>query len=82
MAQAQRLVSARQNSHFAVLADAAKVLGQALQLDNLDQSVNTRFFEVQGRFRLDQAVTQERSTVRREGLAVKVLWREHAIPAR
>ncbi len=82
MAQAQRLVSARQNSHFAVLADAAKVLGGALQLDNLDQSVSTRFFEVQGRFRLDQAVTQERSTVQRDGLAVKVLWRDHATPAR
>ncbi len=82
MAQAQRLVSARQNSHFAVLADAAKVLGQALQLDSSEQSVSTQFFEVQGWFRLDQAVTQERSTVRREGLAVKVLWREHAIPAR
>ncbi len=82
MAQAQRLVSARQNSHFAVLADAAKVLGGGLQLDNLDLSVNTRFFEVQGRFRLDQAVTQERSTVQRDGLAVKVLWRDHATPAR
>ncbi len=82
MAQAQRLVSARQNSHFAVLTDVAKVLGQGLQLDNLDQSVSTRFFEVQGRFRLDQAVTQERSTVQRDGLAVKVLWRDHAPAAR
>ncbi len=78
MAQAQRLVSARQNSHFAVLADAAKVLGGGLHLDNLDLSVHTRFFEVQGRFRLDQAVTQERSVVQRDGLAVKVLWRDHA----
>ncbi len=82
MAQAQRLVSARQNSHFAVLADAAKVLGGVLQLDSSDQSVSTRFFEVQGRFRLDQAVTQERSTVQRDRLAVKVLWRDHAPVAR
>ena len=82
MAQAQRLVSARQNSHFAVLADAAKVLGGALQLDSSDQSVSTRFFEVLGRFRQGQAVTQERSTVQRDGLAVKVLWRDHATPAR
>ncbi len=82
MAQAQRLVSARQNSHFAALADAAKALGGGLQLDSSDQSVHTRFFEVQGHFRLDQAVTQERSTVQRDGLAVKVLWRDHATPAR
>ena len=81
MAQAQRLVSVRQNSHFALLADAAKVLGPAIQLESSEQSVSTRFFEVQGRFRLDQAVTQERSTVQREGLTVKVLWREHATPA-
>jgi general secretion pathway protein K len=82
MAQAQSLVSARQNSHFAVLADAAKALGRALELDSSNQSVSTRFFEVQGRFRLDQAVTQERSTVQRDGLAVKVLWRDHATPVR
>ena len=82
MSQAQRLVSARQSSHFVVLADAAKVLGGGLQLDSSDQSVHTRFFEVQGRFRLGQAVTQERSTVQRDGLAVKVLWRDHATPVR
>ncbi len=82
MAQAQRLVSARQNRRFQVLTDAAKVLGGTLQLDSSEQSVNTQFFEVQGRFRLDQAVTQERSTVQRDGLAVKVLWRDHATPAR
>ena len=82
MAQAQSLVTARQNNHFAVLADAAKVLGQAVQLESSEQSVSTRFFEVQGRFRLDQAVTQERSILQRDGLAVKVLWRDHATSAR
>ena len=82
MAQAQRLVSARQNSHFALLADASKILGPTIQLESSEQSVNTRFFEVQGRFRLDQAVTQEQSMVQREGLAVKVLWRDHVPPAR
>ena len=82
MAQAQRLVSARQINPFTTLVDTAKVLGQALKLESSEQSVNTRFFEVQGRFRLDQAVTQERSTVQRDGLVVKVLWRDHASPAR
>ena len=82
MAQAQRLVTARQNNHFTVLADVAKVLGPAIQLESSEQSVNTRFFEVQGRFRLDQAVTQERSIVQRDGLTVKVLWRDRAAPSR
>ena len=82
MAQAQRLVTARQNNHFTVLADAAKVLGPAIQLESSEQSVSTRFFEVQGRFRLDQAVTQERSIVQRDGLTAKVLWRDRAAPSR
>ena len=74
--QAQRLVSARQNNHFTVLADAAKVLGGTLQLDSATHSVNSRFFEVQGKMRLGEAVTQERSWVQRDGIAVKVLWRD------
>ena len=82
MAQAQRLVTARQNSPFSLLVDVTKVLGLELQLDSAEQSVSTRFFEVQGRFRLEQAVTQERSFVQREGLAVKVLWRDHDTPSR
>jgi general secretion pathway protein K len=53
----------------------------ARELDTGEQSVGTHFFEVQGRFRLDQAVTQERSFVQREGLVVKVLWRDHDTPS-
>ena len=82
MAQAQRLVTARQTSPFLLLTDAGKVLGLELPLEGTEQSVNTRFFEVQGRFRLDQAVTQEHSFVQREGLIVKVLWRDHETPSR
>jgi general secretion pathway protein K len=81
MAQAQRLVTARQSSPFLLLTDATKVLGLARELDTGEQSVGTHFFEVQGRFRLDQAVTQERSFVQREGLVVKVLWRDHDTPS-
>ena len=77
MAGAQRLVSARQSSHFRTLADAAALIGQSSRALNESQhSVSTRFFEIQGRLRLDQSVVEERSVVQRDGLSVKTLWRE------
>ena len=77
MAGAQRLVSARQSSHFRTLADAAAQIGQSSRALNESQhSVSTRFFEIQGRLRLDQSVVEERSVVQRDGLSVKTLWRE------
>ena len=33
-------------------------------------------FEVRGRLRLDQTTVEERSVLQRDGLDVKVLWRE------
>ncbi len=77
MAGAQRLVSARQSSHFRTLADAAALIGQSSRsLNESQHSVSTRFFEIQGRLRLDQSVVEERSVVQRDGLSVKTLWRE------
>lgn len=78
MAVAQRLVSTRQSAHFRTLADAAALLGQGAKssLNEAQHSVNTRFFEVQGRLRLDQAMVQERSVVQRDGLNIRTLWRE------
>jgi len=78
LAQAQQLVSARQVSHFRALADASKILGDGpAQFNEAQHSVNSRFFEVHGRLRLDQSVVEERSVVQRDGLEVKTLWREH-----
>ena len=77
MAGAQRLVSARQSSHFRTLADAAALISQGSRALNESQhSISTRFFEIQGRLRLDQSVVEERSVVQRDGLSVKTLWRE------
>ena len=77
MAQAQRLASSRQNGHFRTLLDAGKVVpGIAGELTDVLHSVNSRFFEVQGRLRMEQAVVEERSVVQREGLNVRTLWRE------
>lgn len=81
MAQAQRLVGARQVTHFRTLADAGKILGDAPgQLNEAQHSVGSRFFEVRGRLRLDQAVVEELSVVQREGLEVKTLWRDRGAP--
>ena len=77
LAQAQRLVNARQARHFRTLADVTAQIGQtAVPLNEAQHSVNSRFFEVQGRLRLDQAVVEERSVVQRDGLDVKTLWRD------
>jgi general secretion pathway protein K len=81
MAQAQRLVGARQATHFRTLADAGKILGDAPgQLTEAQHSVSSRFFEVRGRLRLDQTVVEELSVVQREGLDVKTLWRDRGAP--
>jgi general secretion pathway protein K len=78
LAQAQQLVSSRQISHFRTLADASKILGDGpAQFNEAQHSVNSRFFEVRGRLRLDQSVVEELSVVQRDGMDVKTLWREH-----
>ena len=77
MAQAQRLVSLRQASHFKTLADAAAQLGQmTVPLSDTQHAISSRFFEVQRRLRLDQTVVVEHSVVQRNGLEVRTLWRD------
>ena len=79
MALAQRLVSARQTAPFRTLAAVTEQLGQlTVPLNEAQQSVNSRFFEVQGRLRLDQNVVEEHSVVQRDGLEVKTLWRDRS----
>ena len=75
-ASAARLVSERERSHFANLADATRLVpalgdsGAGAQL-----AVNSRFFEVRGRVRLDQSVVEEVSVVQRDGVTVRTLTR-------
>lgn len=81
MALARRLVTARSLSHFKTLAEANRMLRDAPgQLVEGEHSVASRYFEVQGRLRLDDLVVQERSVVVRDGGEVKVLWRERMAP--
>ena len=81
MAQAQRLVSARQTSHFRTLADVTALTGELKPpLNEAQHSVGSRFFEVRGRLRLDQSVVEEHSVIRRDGIDVKTLWRDRGPP--
>jgi general secretion pathway protein K len=81
IAGATRLVAARESAHFATIADAGRLSNAVKEASASGQlSVTTRFFEVRGRIRLDQAVVEERSVVQRDGLNVRTLWRDHEVP--
>ena len=87
---ARKLVAQREKSHFRDLNAGGTLPAAATAEANEGRhSVATRFFEVRGRIRLgvekadaeqkSQDVTiQERSLVQRDGIDVKVLWRERA----
>ena len=79
-ANAQALVRARNITHLATLAEAAKAgRNEAAQFDGNQHSVASRFFEVQGKLRVGQTVVQEQSVVQRDGLTVKTLWRQRGV---
>lgn len=76
MSDATRLVQARARAPFHSLGDAQKAWSAlAGQLSDNQHSVASRFFMVDGRLRLEQAVLHERSLVHRNGLEVTTVWR-------
>lgn len=80
LADAQRLVRARNAQHLAVIGDAGKAGGNAAAQFNPGQhSVTSRFFEVRGSLRTGQTVVQEQSLVQRDGMDVKTLWRQRGV---
>lgn len=80
MADAQKVVAARQRSHFRTLADAAPLSsGRAGPFTEVLHTVSSRFFEVRGSLRLDQTTMQERSVLQRDGLSVRTLWRSRGM---
>ena len=80
MADAQKLVTARQRGHFRALTDAARIsAGRDGQFNESLHTVSSRFFEVRGSLRLDQTVLQESSLVQRDGLTVRTLWRHRIV---
>ena len=76
LASARQAIEQRQRGHWASLSDAQTALGPAGRLlDEKQHSVKSRYFEVQGRMRIDNVVQQETALVRRDGGQVRMLWR-------
>jgi general secretion pathway protein K len=76
LASARQAVDQRQRGHWPSLDAAREALGAAgRQLDEKQHSVQSRYFEVQGRMRIDNVVQQERALVRRDGNQVRMVWR-------
>ncbi len=80
MATAQKLIAERDRSHFRTLGDVIKYAPEISNPGNQDAlTVTTRFFEVKGRLRIDDTTFQEHSLLQRDGLDVKILWRERGV---
>ena len=78
-AGARQWVLRRNSQPWMTLQDAAQALGpQGGQLDPGLHGVRSRFFEIQGRLRIDQTVQQERALVEREGGQTRLVWRTRA----
>ncbi len=76
LASARQAVSQRQRGHWTSLNAAQEALGPSARLlDEKQHSVQSRYFEVQGRMRIDNVVQQETALVRRESGQVRMLWR-------
>lgn len=76
LADAQRLVQARTNSPLRDPTSAAKILSPDGPLATNDYSVNSGFFEVNGRLRMEGTVVSERSLVHRNNNVVTTIWRQ------
>lgn len=79
LAVAERIVLARQRQPLTGMDKLRELLPQGLKAEDARVGVSSRFFEVQGRLRLDERVLEERSLVERTGGGandVRVRWRE------
>lgn len=79
MADAQRLVSLREQAPFTSVMAARNAIGAPDAMfapGQVNVAVASGFFEVRSRLRLDQLVVEERSLVQRSGVDVRTLQRE------
>lgn len=76
LASARQLVAQRERAHWESLEAARQTLGPwGRSLDDKRHSVQSQYFEIHGRMRIDHVVQQERALVKREGTLVRMLWR-------
>jgi general secretion pathway protein K len=85
LADAQRLIAVRQRQPFKTLAEATRAIGAdntALATEmTTATSVNSMYFEVRSRLRLDKLVVEERAVLQRTTQGVRVIQRERVVPA-
>jgi len=82
MAGAKRLAAARATGYFKTLADANGLIQQSgAQLVPAFHSVATAYFEVQARLRIDNAWVEEQTLLQRNGIDVRMVWRERGAGA-
>ena len=80
LAEAQELVARRAQAPFRTLQEATQVMPQhTAAMSEGTAGVNTRFFQVRGRLRMDRLVVEERSLLQRDGLDVTTIWRERGV---
>jgi general secretion pathway protein K len=76
LASARQLVALRERAPWNSLEAARQAWGPAgPSLDSKRHSVQSQYFEIHGRMRIDQVVQQEQALVRREAQQVRMLWR-------
>lgn len=77
MASAQKILQAREARHFRTLSEVRELIGASPDIVNESMhAVASSYFEVRGRLRLGDAMVDERSLVRKQGIEVTTLWRE------
>lgn len=76
LGQARRLVQARQRQHWRDLASANAALGPPLAFEAQRHGVQSRYFLITGHLRRDDLLISQQALVRRDGLDVRVLWRQ------
>jgi general secretion pathway protein K len=79
LAEAQSLVAARARSHFRTMPEAMRLLPSSTVQAGV--AVQSSYFEVRSRLRLEALVVEETAVLYRNGLVVTVLRRERGLPA-
>lgn len=76
LASAERLVQGRKGQPLQTIADAAPFLPASVQIAAGRASVDSSFFIITGRLRLDERQLEQRSLIERQGTNIVVLARE------
>jgi general secretion pathway protein K len=79
LADAQQLVARRAQTPFRTVGEATQMFPQYAGAISAAANVNTQFFEVRARLRIERLVVEERSLLKRDGLNVTTIWRERGV---